>query len=726
MSENSKILRHFILFLLFFLSDMVLTAKESFVEKALQSAIDVVKEEDIDSFRPIVCENVVSVLKTDKCRLLGGRQMCESYGLTELFSGSKQSERLKEETSKQLQESVRNVYLTQLKDLKKLIKAAGKEKDEQFKHIYDESNIKEKLLSAVTQNVSYRSVSRISTSCNNILFGENVRLLSQVSCEMGGDWIRFAKQSTTVSGLSRCAVNTDAPLDLMGDEYMEGVDFLDAYQDFGSEWVPKGVDPVVSLFWVYFTLMFVVVVGGPVIAISGHGDGKTNIMRVVVFSFSLTLAFFSYYVWPGDYALKNGMWPYTYPYTMKPINPEKGPICPLDSTPPVSIAVKPYGIMEKGSDGKYDLHGYGKECGILSGKCDNVQSKIDLDAWNDIQKACYNAPVGIVKTCAMKDVFESVVTMTDLIPGCKRCEGKIGLYDDTVSCEATPEINPRVYAGFGYSFGLDNRRSEVECPEGDYTCIPNPQDYARISPGECTDQNYQFQKRKAIKMLKACEDVTAFSRADSENLIDMCPPNVSDYLSKCGPDGKCTYETSNKKLQPFCENNLEGCDSNNYIADSYFDKALVSTCKMRTEAHEQKKDLFYVVVLPVFIFLVIGLCSCYMVVASDRKKFLYVPLPVYLIGMALVIPMLIPIESTSGIYSAYTRQGDYVDGVIPEDGEESHFETREYYFWQFMAMAFALTFLVAFLNVTALVAPPYEPSTTTPKKSKGKVNATSK
>lgn len=682
---------------------------EAVIDKSVETAIDNVSEERIGEAKPIVCINAMGILKTDNCRLSGGKQMCEAYGLTELFSESSLTGKLEDETNKQLSDRLGGIYKEQLKQLESMLEAdVDESKKTEYKTLLsglptDTSSLN-RILSKVTQTISHQTVSRMTTNCNNILYGENLRLITNSSCELGSSWLTFSDQISSVKSLSRCALNLDGPIDLLGDDYTKGVEFIDAYQNFASSWAPKGIEPEMSFYLMYFSLVLIAIVSLPVLVVDDKGNGNIRIAKVVSLVVALILVVASINIWPGYHAIETGMWPYSYPYSRKLISKARGPLCPENAKSVNKVAVTPFGRMTKGQNARYTLSGY-NGCGILSKKCDDDQAAIDMEAWENIQEACYNAPIGITKSCDKSSVFTSAITMSDNIPGCKICSGKIGLYDDGVNCSTAKDVNPYVYAGFGYHNGLDNRRKEVTCPENDTDCIGNQRIYSTVSPGECTDQNYQHQKRKAIKMLRACDKVTSFSRTDTKVISEMCPPKVSDYLSKCEDNGKCNYTSKNPNNDAYCKNDLSSCDDTQYIIDNGFDKALRVTCETREEIHKANQSRFVYLIAPIMTFLFLILFSCYALVSTYFKKVLFLPSWAYIVIMLLTIPMVLSIGSSYGVMSAYLGTGEYKDGVVPENGEPSLKENHDFYFKLAIMMSAGLVLLIVVTTATALAKP---------------------
>lgn len=662
--------------------------KHTLIEKIVNKDMQEVSEEIVEQSKPIVCNNIVSIRTTDDCPMTGAVQVCNAYGKSKLFSEPAINEKLGEK----VEESLRETLTSKVETLDIKVKKKNFPRRLIPRHQLKVSSFVDKSTISITKSIK----TRMKTVCDNAVYGMNVQLTQGTTCKASGS-IDFGNQRIAVSSLSTCAVNTSGQdtTDYNDGKTEQLMAIIDA---MNRDFVPKGIDPVLSNFLVYFTFAVIIFFSGQVVFYQGQG-GHVKITKGICTVVSLMLLIFTWKVWPGDWALENGGAPFSYPYTETGIDGDQ--LC-KDGKLYRDIAVSKFGFLKKKPDGEYEISGY-EQCGVFGGACGGTKPATDSDAFRRAKMACFEAPVGVVDSCDTPTLFDKLTTKVEYA-GCKKCDGRYGLFDADADCETAPDPNPAIYGSFGELTGIDGEKIANICPPNTPACISDIDTYVAASPGECTNVMYQKQKEQVVSIWGSCQRLLARTRGITGSIKERCPPRLPDYL-ECEKYGACTYEPPSPAQKKGCANDLTGCTDKGYLIDKSVDDMLSERCGQFLEDYIDARNNTGVLIFIYFLwFCVIAICYSVCFLDNNRRR-LAVPVPVFALSSFFLIPVVYAIFGPGGLVMASQSSGEFVlvGEIRREDGEVSRTETEVYR--RYLAFGSSIAFLFFFTMTSALSLP---------------------
>ena len=667
--------------------DTVTEITHTRIEKIVNKDLKEISEENVEQSKPIVCQNIVDIRRTIGCPMTGGPQVCAAYGKSKLFAEPAVNEKLGE----RVEESLRETLTSKIETLDVKTKKKNFPMRLIPRHQVKISSFVDKSTISISNSIQ----KRVKTVCDNAVYGMNIQMTKGLTCKASGS-VQFGDQRITVASLSTCAVNTDGQDTT---DYNDGKteQLLAILEAMERDFVPKGIDPLLSSFLVYFTISVLLFVSIQIVAYRGKMGGNTvNITKGVCVLTSLVLFVFSIKVWPGEWALENGGMPFSYPYTEIGLDNEL--LC-KDRKLYRDIAVSKFGFLKKRIDGEYEISGY-RGCGVFGGGCGATKPTTDSIALKTAKMACFEAPVGVIDDCETKTLFDQLTTKVEY-SGCKACEGRYGLFDMDANCLTAPDPNPSIYGRFGSFSGLDGEPVQSFCKPNDPACIGDVDTYIAASPGECTDSNYQQQKEQVVAMHRTCSTLIAKTRGISKRISERCPPRLPDY-TECEKDGECTYTPPDFSQMKACSNDLSDCEDPVYLLDKSIDDMLSQRCDQFMGNFEESRDKALVVIFIYFLWIFV-IAICYLVCFLDNgRKGLFVPLPAFILSSLFLIPAVYAVFGPAGLVMASASSGKYAfsDEIRLPGGEVSRSETEEYR--KYVAFGTSIAFLLFFAISTAL------------------------
>lgn len=481
--------------------------------------------------------------------------------------------------------------------------------------------------------MSLESTQKLSTSCTRSVSAINEQTVKNCDASV----IRFKPQTASSEFIGDCVANQISSL--------ESAQKLKNAVDMGATSTNKGIE-----LWELLLLLagglFLFIFGIPIFMYS-VGSAKDAITKkdekpedtsaaaqhtkgrlyVVAILFVILLAI-SCVWWPGYFAWKLGIAPYSFPGALQ-INGTANPCFEGKSVDP-NLYVNSFMWYDAGctstkaltKDGLGD--GTGKEadncnkfkaykqCGIFAEVfgCDDPVFLSESARYKKVLEACGPLTGESFKRCVASDVAASVFEQNvNTYAGCMRCDGST----DAEKASSNPQQNfnlwrrvPAIYNTKDWNVNADQKElidklikatkpeewgscattnispyaylrqpGDPACDSADADCYESQETFMKASPGECLNSAYQKRKRLMSDYMKRCDKIQQFAKfnQDTEGEIPLfskqCAPNVFDYLSKCGSDQKCTYTPSACK----CDSNGENCNC------SAADSRTIASCK---------------------------------------------------------------------------------------------------------------------------------------------------
>lgn len=621
-------------------------------------------EKYTESSNPVVCRNVAIIRDTANCNIRGGNQMCAAEGALEILRDPGVIKSVKEtvtnKTTKEARKGLRTIGDI-IKDQAKNFPPKDKADVDRFlgsgaSFLALPLGTRD-VTESVSASVACDSMTRMTTKCNQAVHALNKATIDGTICskdEYMDHISNFGEQISGVSSLAQCSLGEGDWKNVVGDVDQRGVQFLAAVKELAREWVPKGVEPFLSIYYACFIASVILVVGW---SASAHKSPLSPFIKLL----TIITVVVSAYVWPGRMAVRYGSSPFSKPTTHATIGGDW--VCNKEAMEKFFISPlgRPYFDKETGDLKHYGYNG----CGIYSGQCDDPSLKQDLQKWTGINNACLQIPDGITKSCDTQSLFDAIIS-TSNVPHCKKCEGKYGLYDAEIDCEQVSDIPPDVYGGFGNSFQSNGTVKTVNCPKDDKACIRDRIKYGEVSPGECISGEYHEQKRELVKLYMQCKTLKDLAKKPTDEIGEMCPPKPSDYL-KCNDDGKCNYSEGSHRKN--CSNDIEGCANPGYQQDKYYVDAINMRCEMELSLNERRGNITVVITVLVYFLIVPFLILMFLFRWFKNGRIQPIPLPVFVTSMLLTIPMLIVMLPPLGVVQVGNKMGIYEDGYLPFNGE---------------------------------------------------------
>lgn len=636
----------------------------STVRKSSSSAISlsVAIEKHTGNSNPVVCKNITVIRSTVNCNIKGGNQMCAAEGALEILRDPVISKSVKNTTKEESSEHLRSGMIRIEDIISKTNLKLSNPKEFVSDHMrrgrgYLTTTGTKDIKNSVSSSIVHDAVARMNTKCNQAVHALNKATIDGTICsndEYMTHISNFGEQESGVSSLAQCALGEGDWKGVVGGVDQRAPQFVNAIAELGRDWVPKGVEPFLSIYYACFVASLILTVGW---SASAHKTPFSPFLRLL----TIIAVIASMYVWPGRMAVRYGYAPFSDPVSRATIGGDW--VCNTEAMEKFFISPLGRPYLDKQS-GELQYDGY-TGCGIYSGKCAEPELQGDLARWTEINNACLRFPTGSINSCDAQSLFDGVISETN-VPHCKRCEGKYGLYDSLVDCEQVDEIRIDKYGGFGNSFLSNGTMKTLTCPEGDSSCISSKTEYNTISPGECIAGEYHEQKREVVNLYKKCTDIKNKSKNPVDAVGEMCPPKPDDYL-KCSDDGKCYYE----KVFPSkeCSNDLEGCANIEYLQDKFYLEAIGLRCDLDKTLNREKGMLILVTASIVYLLIVPLLVSVFVWRWFKNGRVQPVPLPIFVISMLLIVPMIVVLVPPYGVFQVGSRVGIYKEGWLPFNGD---------------------------------------------------------
>lgn len=609
---------------------------------------------------PLLCKNMVVIRDTKDCNIKGGTQMCVAQGVLESIKDPDVMKEFKKEVHEKVEKEFNHVVSTNLRGIMK--HPSVKTKDViaaalSFKSMEITTTFTKHVSTTITNNTT----KKLATRCNQAIHAANKATIDGTICETKEhmDHVsNLGQQESGINGLASCALgegdwesNRPTPVEN---------EIVEAFTDLSRDWVPKGVEPLQSACYSLLLSSILLVIGW---SASAHKSKYSIPLKVL----TLIMVAITLYVWPGRLSLIHGGSPYSSPITTKTVGGQW--ICNKEAMR--KIILSPLGrVLYDSRTDTQSFSSYG-QCGILGGHCDAPGLSDHINDWKDINKACSALAPAVITSCKASDVFSSVISNVN-VPSCKRCKGKVGLFDSTVDCADVKDVSTKIYGGFGFATNSDGSTASFSCPPGDESCIPDRVRYTSLAPGECLSGEYHDQKRVVVGIMKDCAKVKEMAKNPSDEIGTMCPPKPSDYLL-CSDDGKCYYSFKDPARKKYCQNDFTDCKDQSYLKDKFYADILEAKCDIAIDQSKEHAGLLNMV-LPIYVllFVFIVLMFGYRWTMNGRPQ--PVPTPIYVLSMLLVIPVLVCLLPPFGIVQVVNQRGIYTGGGLPFDGEGNSFD----------------------------------------------------
>ena len=634
------------------------------VRRSSSSALNLsdVVEKYTETSNPVVCQNITVIRNTVNCNIKGGNQMCAAEGALEILRDPVISKSVKttakEESSEQIHSSMiriediigkTNLQLSGLNEIAKEHMRRGRD--------YMGRTGVRNVVNSVSSSIMHDAVTRMNTKCNQAVHALNKAIIDGTICskdEYMTHISNFGEQESGVSSLAQCAFGEGGWKDVVGGVDQRGPQFVNAMAELARDWVPKGVEPLLSIYYACFVASLILTVGW---SASSHKSRFSPFLRLL----TIIAVIASMCVWPGRMAVRYGYAPFSDPVSRATVGGKW--VC--DTEAMEKFFITPLGRPHLDKQSGELQHGGYTGCGIYSGKCAEPGVPGDLARWTKINNACLRFPTSSIESCSAQSLFDGVLSSTN-VPHCKRCKGMHGLYDGMVDCEQVNEIPLDKYGGFGSSFLSNGTVKTITCPEDDSACISDKTVYNRISPGECIAGEYHEQKREVVNLYKRCMDIKNEAKNPVDAVGEMCPPKPNDYL-KCSDKGRCYYE--NVFASKECSNDLEGCANIAYLQDKFYLDAIGLRCDLDKALNHEKGRLISVAVSIVYLLIVPLLVSVFVWRWFKNGRVQPVPWPIFVTSMLLIVPMIVVLVPPYGVFQVGSKSGIYKEGWLPFNGD---------------------------------------------------------